>query len=237
MTWIDLHRGASRQMRRCISADRNNAYSNNGSLALANGARMSDSRQYLAPSWDKIYEMLLDLALRIRQSGFKPDLIVGVSRGGWAPGRILSDLLENTHTANIKIEFYVGLGKTTRKPIVSQPISEDISKKGVLVVDDVADTGESLKVALDHVREQGAGAVKTATVYYKPHSTFKPDFFAGTTSDWIIFPWERLEATKLLIQEAKSHGQSLDTVREILRRCGVDKKTAELLFQLANGGS
>lgn len=198
---------------------------------------MSESREYASPGWDKIYEMIVELALRIRKSGFKPDLIVGVSRGGWAPARILSDLLENTHTANIKIEFYVGIDKTGRKPVVTQPVSEDISKKRVLVVDDVADTGESLKVALDHVRDKGAGEVKTATVYYKPHSIFKPDYFADTTINWIIFPWERLEVTKLLIEEAKAEGRSLDSVREILRRCGIEDKLVNSLFELANGGS
>lgn len=197
---------------------------------------MSDLREYVAPSWDEIYQMLIGLALRIRKSGFKPEFIVGVSRGGWAPGRILSDLLENTHTANVKIEFYTGIGKTSRKPVVTQPISENISKKHVLIVDDVADTGESLKVALDHVNEKGAGEVKSATVYYKPHSKFKPDFFADSTSNWIIFPWERLEATKLLIQEAKTEGRSLDSVRDILRKCGIDGKVVEELFDLASGG-
>lgn len=197
---------------------------------------MSDLREYVAPSWDEIYQMLIGLALRIRKSGFKPEFIVGVSRGGWAPGRILSDLLENTHTANVKIEFYTGIGKTSRKPVVTQPISENISKKHVLIVDDVADTGESLKVALDHVNEKGAGEVKSATVYYKPHSKFKPDFFADSTSNWIIFPWERLEATKLLIQEAKAAGRSLDSVRDILRKCGIDGKVVEELFDLASGG-
>lgn len=206
-------------------------------LAVTNGAPMSESREYVAPSWDKIYEMIVDLALRIRTSSFKPDLIVGVSRGGWAPGRILSDLLENPHTANIKIEFYVGIEKTGRKPVVTQPITEDISKKNVLVVDDVADTGESLKLALDHVLEKGPGKIMTATVYYKPHSTFKPDFFADTTSNWIIFPWERLEATKLLLEEAKAKGRSLDSVRAVLKKCGIEGRIADSLFQLANGGS
>ncbi len=194
---------------------------------------MSDSRKYVAPRWDKIYEMLIDLALRIRESGFKADLIVGVSRGGWAPGRVLSDLLENPHTVNIKIEFYTGIGKTARTPIITQPISEEISGKKVLVVDDVADTGESLRVALDHVLSKGAESVRTVTIYYKPHSTFKPDFFADSTSDWIIFPWERLEATKLLIEEARSGGRNLDSVRQILKGCGFDDKTIESLLQLA----
>jgi hypoxanthine phosphoribosyltransferase len=195
---------------------------------------VSDPRRYVAPSWDSIYEMLINIALRIKGSGFRPDYIVGVSRGGWAPGRILSDLLENTHTANIKIEFYVGIEKTTRKPIVTQPLAEDITKKNILVVDDVSDTGESLKVALDHVVGKGAADVKTATVYYKPHSIFKPDFFADSTSDWIIFPWERLEATKLLIQEARSEGRDLSSVRQTLKACGIQDGTIDSLFQLAS---
>jgi len=189
---------------------------------------------YVAPSWDRVYEMLIDMALQIRKSGFKPDIIVGVSRGGWAPGRILSDLLENTHTVNLKIEFYVGIGKTARRPIVTQPIGDDLSGKRVLVVDDVSDTGESLKVALEHMLEKGASGVKTVTIYFKPHSTFKPDFFAESTSEWIIFPWERLEATKLIIQEAKAEGRGLESVRRILDRCGFDDKTIESLIQLAN---
>ena len=197
---------------------------------------MSEPREYVAPSWDQIYEMLVETALRIKQSGFRPDLIVGVSRGGWAPGRILSDLLANAHTANVKIEFYVGIGKTSGKPIVTQPISENISKKNILVVDDVSDTGESLLVALDHVREKGADGIRTATIYHKPHSKFKPDFFAESTAKWIIFPWERLEATRLLIREAKTEGRSMETVRAVLRRCNIDDKTINALFQLANGG-
>lgn len=181
--------------------------------------------------------MLMDMALEIRKSGFNPHIIVGVSRGGWAPGRILSDLLENTHTVNLKIEFYVGIGKTAGKPIVTQPIGEDISGKRVLVVDDVSDTGKSLKVAMEHMLEKGAAGVKTATIYFKPHSTFKPDFFADSTANWIIFPWERLEVTKLLIQEAKAEGRGLESVRRILDRCGFDSKTIESLIQLTGDGS
>jgi hypoxanthine phosphoribosyltransferase len=162
---------------------------------------------------------------------------VGVSRGGWAPGRILSDLLDNNHTINIKIEFYIGIGKTARKPIVTQPLTEDVSNKTVLLVDDVSDTGESLKVALDHVLEKGAAGVKTATVFYKPHSIFKPDFFADSTSDWIIFPWERLEATKLMMQEARTQGRDLDSVRETLRKCGIRDETIDSLFALAADGT
>lgn len=180
--------------------------------------------------------MLLGLAVRIRDSGFVPELIAGVSRGGWVPGRILSDLLANARTANVKVEFYVGIGKTSRKPQVTQPISEEISGKSVLLVDDVADTGESLLAALNHVRDRGAGEIKTVTVYYKPHSKFKPDFFAETTSEWIIFPWERLETAQFLITEGRAQGRSLDSVRETLRKHGMSERTVSTLLRLVDGG-
>jgi len=231
--WTDLRRGPSRQMRRCISADRNTLIVSAGRcdnlLVL-----MSEARKYLAPGWDQLYEMLLDLALEIRRSGFQADIIVGVSRGGWAPARILSDLLENSRMANIRIEFYTGLETTTAKPAVTQPISATIAGKNILVVDDVSDTGESLKVAVEHLREKGAATVKTVTIYFKPHSVFKPDYFSSSTSDWIIFPWERLEATRLLLDEAKAQNRDIESVRGILRKCNFTEATIERLFQLAN---
>jgi len=196
---------------------------------------MATQREYVSPTWDEIYEMLLSLATRIKESGFHPDLIVGVSRGGWVPGRIFSDLLSNAHTANVKIEFYVGIGETTRRPVVTQPISEDIARKNILVVDDVADTGESLLVALEHVRARGAGQIRTVTIYYKPHSRFKPDFFAETTPEWIIFPWERLETTLLLAKEAKSLEQAKESIRQTLSKCRIDSKTIAALLKLADG--
>jgi hypoxanthine phosphoribosyltransferase len=107
----------------------------------------------------------------------------------------------------------------------------------VLVVDDVADTGESMFVALDHVHERHAGDTRTVTIYHKPHSKFKPDFFAETTSHWIIFPWERFETTQLLIQEAKSQGQNRDSVRQTLGKCGMADKTVDALLKLADGAS
>jgi len=196
---------------------------------------MSAPREYVAPGWDEIYDMLLSLANRIKESGFRPDLIVGVSRGGWVPGRVLSDLLSNAHTANVKIEFYVGIGERSRKPVVTQPISEEIAKKRILLVDDVADTGESMLVASEHVRERGAGETRTVTVYHKPHSKFKPEYFAETTSQWIIFPWERLETTLFLAKEAKAEGQGASSIRETLRRCRINEKTVDALLNLADG--
>ena len=80
---------------------------------------LGNSPEFEIPSWDQIYTLLLNIAGAIRKSEFEPDVIVGVSRGGWLPARILSDLLENPNLANITTEFYVGVSKTKGKPLGS----------------------------------------------------------------------------------------------------------------------
>lgn len=188
---------------------------------------------FTAPSWDRIYDMLIELAKRVKDSGFKPDLIVGVCRGGWAPARVMSDLLENANTASIRIEFYLVPGVTAKKPVISQAIMVPVKGVNVLVVDDVADTGESLKVAVEHLEVCGAKAIRTATLYYKPQSILKPDFFIIQTEQWIIFPWERLESARRLLEEAEKTGRSVDSVRETLTGAGIETNIVERLIEFA----
>ncbi len=186
---------------------------------------------FVAPSWDQIYDMLIELARRVKDSGFRPDLIIGVSRGGWAPARIMSDLLENANTASIRIEFYLAPGVTARKPVISQAVMVPVKGVNVLVVDDVSDTGESLKVAVEHLDAGGAKAIKTATLFYKPQSIFKPDFFIVQTEQWIIFPWERVENTRRLLDEAEKKGKPLSSVRETLTGAGIEGSVVEKLIE------
>jgi len=188
---------------------------------------------FVAPSWDQVYDMLMELAKRVKDSGFRPDLIVGVCRGGWAPARVMSDLLENANTASIRIEFYLAPGVTARKPVISQAIMVPVKGANVLVVDDVSDTGESLKVAVEHLDVCGARAIKTATLYYKPQSIFKPDFFMVQTEQWIIFPWERLENTRRLLDEAEKKGKLISSVKETLTGAGINGGVVEKLIEYA----
>ena len=137
--------------------------------------------EFEIPSWNQIYSLLLKLAEAVRNSGFEPEVIVGVSRGGWIPARIMSDLLENPKLANVTAEFYVRVAETKREPVITQPISLPVKEKKVLVVDDVAETGESLKLVKSHLQKQGASEIKIATVYRKPRSVTVPDFYEKET--------------------------------------------------------
>ena len=155
-----------------------------------------------------------------------PDVIVGVSRGGWIPARVLSDLLENPKIANVRTEFYVGVAETKLEPVITQPVSVDVRDKNVLVVDDVSDTGSSLRLIKTHLVDQAAKAVKIATLYFKPWSITVPDYYERTTREWIIFPWERKEALRKVADKFHQNGRSVEEARKTLVRYGFQRELA-----------
>src|SRR5437588_3501728 len=98
--------------------------------------------------------MLLDLAQQIKKDRYKPEIIVGGSRGGWPPARVMSDLLQKPNLANMKVEVYKDIGVRNKKPRISQAVTMEVVGKRVLVVDDVSDTGHSLRVVADQLQRK-----------------------------------------------------------------------------------
>ena len=190
--------------------------------------------KFEAPTWDEIYEMMLKLASRVRRSNYSPEVIVGVSRGGWPPARIMSDLLENQNLANMKVVFYRDIGLRNKRPIITQPVTARIKGKRVLVVDDVSDTGHSLKVVYAHLKEKRAREVKVCTLYLKPRSLFTPHFYAKKTIKWIIFPWERLESLRLLSKRFGKDRQSSTRLLRELRNSGIAPRLIRQLLVLSH---
>lgn len=188
---------------------------------------MVESLEFEIPTWDKIYEFLVNLAEKIREDKFKPDVIVGVSRGGWPPARVMSDLLENPEIANVKAEFYLGVAETKGEPLITQPVSVSVRNKKVLLMDDVADTGKSLRLVRAHLKEKGAAEVKIATIYYKPWSVVIPDYYEKETRSWIIFPWERKETIRNIIKRYKKEEKSVEDAKDKLVSSGLDSKLVE----------
>jgi hypoxanthine phosphoribosyltransferase len=185
--------------------------------------------EYEAPTWNRIYKMLISQAKKIRESGFQPDVILGVSRGGWIPARILSDLLENPNLANVRVEFYVDVAKTRNAPLLTQGTSADVAGKRVLVVDDVSDTGKSLRLVKDHVLKQGAKELKVATLYRKPWSMLKPDYCERETKAWVVFPWERKETIRRIREKHGSTGLEEATAK--LVKAGFPKSLADRILK------
>lgn len=188
---------------------------------------LGNNLEFEIPSWNQIYRLLLKLAEAVRKSGFEPDLIVGVSRGGWIPARIMSDLLETPKLANVTAEFYVGVAETKREPTITQPVSLPVKGAKVLVVDDVADTGESLKVVNSHLKNQGASEIKIATIYYKPWSVIVPHCYEKETRCWIVFPWERKETVRKTVEKFRDEGRTVEDAKEKLISSGLNRELVE----------
>lgn len=191
--------------------------------------------EFEIPSWNQIYWFLLDLAKTIQSTDFQADIILGVSRGGWIPARILSDLLENPNLANIKAEFYMGATKSRCKPIITQPVSVSIEDKKILIVDDVADTGESIKLVNSHLKEHGASEIKIATIYCKPWSIIVPNYYAKKTSLWIVFPWEIKETIRKTLEKFRDKGNTVEDAKEKLISMGLERQLIERFFKEMSG--
>jgi hypoxanthine phosphoribosyltransferase len=191
--------------------------------------------EFEIPSWDLIYRSLLNLAEAVRESGFEPDIIVGVCRGGWLPARIMSDLLEKPNIASVTAEFYVGVAETRGKPAITQTVSVPVKDKKVLVVDDVADTGESLKLVNASLKKQGVSEIRVVTIYYKPWSKLVPDYYEKETRGWVVFPWERKETVRKTLEKFRREGRTMDDAKEKLIRAGLDKKLVELFIEEIGG--
>jgi len=188
---------------------------------------VGDKLEFESPSWKHIYSLLLKLSETIRKTKFEPDVIVGVSRGGWIPARILSDLLENPNLANVATKFYVGIAETKQKPTITQSVSVPVKDKKVLVVDDLADTGESLKRITEHLEHQGASEVRIATIYYKPWSIIIPHYYEKETRCWIVFPWDLKETVRTVVEKFKGKGRTMEDTEEKLISSGLDRELAE----------
>lgn len=176
--------------------------------------------RYLRLSWGDVEKDCKKIARELRSKKIAFDLIIGMSRGGLVPARLLSDYLNSEELHVLRVKFYRGVGETLEKPLVIHATQFDVAGKRVLLVDDIADTGKSLRAAVQHLRERKAGRIFVATLAKKPHSIFAPDFYARETSAWVVFPWEVYETARSIAsrgaKELKKAGIKSGERREAL---------------------
>jgi len=163
-------------------------------------------------------------------SGFKPDLLIGIIRGGLVPLRILADEFGDIEVTTMRVRFYEDVNKTSREPKITQIPITPISGKSILIVDDVADTGCSLDVARNFLRQNNAKDSKVAVIYYKPWSKLKPDFYVKTTQKWIIFPHERKETIISLSRKMSDEGLNRKEIRQKLIDIGIEPYLVDRCF-------
>ncbi len=194
-------------------------------------------------SWDEAYRLGKNLARRIKASGYVPDLIIGVSRGGLVPARIVCDILQQKDLAAIKAEHW-GIASRLGKAWIKFPLPEEagISGKKVLIVDDVADTGDTYSVIVDHLKKKSPADIRTAVLQYKTSSTFVPDYWGEKheTWTWIIYPWALYEDMTGFINRVLVNPMTQEGIRKSLKS-GFDikisrKELKEIISDMARDG-
>lgn len=149
---------------------------------------MDGGREQL--SWVDFGEATRELAHRIVEDGYEPDLILAVARGGLLVGAALGYALDVKRTWMLNVEFYTGVHERLETPALLPPVptAADLAGARVLVADDVADTGETLRLVRDFCG-QAVADVRCAVLYEKPQSLVACEYVWRRTDLWIDFPW------------------------------------------------
>ena len=144
--------------------------------------------------WNLFYKLARNVAKKINGSGYKPDLIVGLARGGWVLARVLCDLIGVKDLVSLKVEHWGITATPDGKAKLKYPFKVDLKGKNVLVVDDITDTGESMRVAVDYIQSLNPSKIRTAALRHITSSKFMPDYFGEEIAwRWVIFPWNFTE--------------------------------------------
>ncbi len=156
---------------------------------------MADKLRCELVSCDTVYELAYALASKVRASGFAPDLVVAVSRGGFSPARVLCDVLGILNLTSIRVVHYRAAAVMEPLATVKYPLCVPIEGQRVLVVDDVNDTGDTLRTARTHLESLGPVEVRTAVLHEKVGSPVRADFAVATIVEWrwLIYPWAVVE--------------------------------------------
>jgi uncharacterized protein len=143
----------------------------------------------LEMSWDLFGELCRALAVRVANSGFDPDLVVGIAKAGVIPGAVVASMLRCDFTS-MKISRREGTEVVSDRPRVLSEAPRQATGKRILIVDEICSSGDTLRLALNAVRNVRPEEVRTATSFVRVNG-FKPDYFALETDGTIVFPWDR----------------------------------------------
>lgn len=178
------------------------------------------SQDYEVLTWPEVGQHCFSLAKKIIESGEEFDRIVALARGGVSIAQSIGDLLGIKPISVIRSELYTGINSTAKTPIITESLSASIKNERILLIDDLADSGESLLFATQYLHAHGPAVIKTATLASKPWTKLEPDYYVFTSKAWIIFPWETREHIETLSQMWLQKGMQQSAVVEGLKKLG-----------------
>lgn len=174
--------------------------------------------KYLLVSWNHYQTYCQYLAATLLSHDPSIQEIVAISRGGLTFGHVLSDFLR-IPIWTISIKSYTDIQQQGEININGK-LQTSIEGKHIVLVDDIADSGETLKKAVQYLQDVGAKNITTMTMFYKPHSIVRPDYFAKQTTKWVIFPHEITETILAISQQMIKQKKTKADIQRILNKIG-----------------
>ena len=162
---------------------------------------LTDDGKHLYVSWDEYHLLIERLALKVHASGWQFDQILCLARGGMRPGDVLSRVFDKPlgimSTSSYRADAGTIQGRLDIAKYITLPKGELAGR--VLLVDDLADSGETLHAVVERLRGMPAiGELRSAVIWVKAVSTYRPDYYVETlpTSPWIHQPFEEYDALR-----------------------------------------
>jgi hypothetical protein len=169
-------------------------------------------------SYDAVASLADRVCERIRAAGFQPDMVVAISRGGFTPARLVCDVLAIFDLTSIRIVHYRQAATKEKTATIQYPMSIPVAGLRLLVVDDVNDTGDTLRVARAHLQTLGPAEVRTAVLHEKLTSPERADFVGETINEWrwLIYPWAVVEDVGGFLRHMEPRPTEVETAAERL---------------------
>ena len=183
---------------RCRAVAGGQASTRRFSLTAEDVQMLTDDGKHLYVSWDEYHMLIERLALKIDASGWQFDQILCLARGGMRPGDVLSRVFDKPlaimATSSYRAEAGTIQGRLDLAKYITLPRGELAGR--VLLVDDLADSGITLRAVVDRLRGMPSiSELRSAVIWTKGVSTYTPDYYVELlpTSPWIHQPFEEYD--------------------------------------------
>ncbi len=146
-------------------------------------------------TWEEYGRLVARLAESVKTSGRDFDLVIGIARGGIPVAMVVADEL-GVKIDIINVKSYTGISERS-KPRILSTLTEEVRGKKLLLVDDLVDEGDTMESIAGYLARSKPSSLVTAVIFTKPWSKLKPDFSVEEVNEWVVFPWEKGEVSRL----------------------------------------
>jgi uncharacterized protein len=155
-------------------------------MKRATGMPASD---FLELTWEFFGELCRVLAVKVATDGYRPEMVIGIAKAGVIPGAVVASILR-CDFYSLKISRDAGGERVRDRPKILSAAPKEAAGRRVLVVDEICTSGETMRMALNAVRQVSPAEVRTATSLIKVGG-YRPDYYALETASTVAFPWDR----------------------------------------------